>query len=131
MGKLSKEEMARFQGAAWALRMVEEKGLEATQKDLEQRGIRHLPLACNKNDIRKFEEYEKRNTLATVLMMTCVTLRDEYGFGFDRMNRFIRRFNTKTECLVEDYVNWKDLQQTLLKETGILVPLPEEFMMEE
>ena len=78
-----------------------------------------------------FEEYEKRNTLATVLMMTCMTLRDEYGFGFDRMNRFIRRFNTKTECLVEDYVNWKDLQQTLLKETGILVPLPEEFMMEE
>ena len=40
MGKLSKEEMARFQGAAWALRMVEEKGLEAAQKDLEQRGDR-------------------------------------------------------------------------------------------
>lgn len=131
MGKLSKEEMARFQGAAWALRMVEEKGLEATQKDLDQRGIRHLPLACNKNDIRKFEEYEKKNTLATVLMMTCMTLRDEYGFGFDRMNRFIRRFNTKTECLVDGYVNWKELQETIREETGILIPLPDEFMMED
>ena len=130
MGKLSKEEMARFQGAAWALRMVEEKGLEAAQKDLNQRGIRHLPLACNKQDIRKFEEYEKKNTLATVLMMTCMTLRDEYGFGFDRMNRFIRRFNTKTECLVDGYVNWKDLQQTIKDETGITIPLPDEFMME-
>ena len=128
MGKLSKEEMARFQGAAWALRMVEEKGLEAAQMDLEQRGIRNLPLACNKNDIRKFEEYEKKNTLATVLMMTCMTLRDEYGFGFDRMNRFIRRFNTKTECLVDGYVNWKELQETIREETGILIPLPDEFM---
>ena len=74
MSKLSKEELARFQGAAWALRMVEEKGLEATQKDLEQRGIRRLPLACKKQDIREFEQYEKKNTLATVLMMTCMTL---------------------------------------------------------
>ena len=111
--------------------MVEKDGLEAAQKELDQRGIRKLPLACNKSDIRKFEDYEKKNTLATVLMMTCVTLRDEYGFGFDRMNRFIKRFNSKTECLVEEYVNWKDLQQTLLEETGILVPLPDEFMMEE
>lgn len=131
MSKLSKEELARFQGAAWALRMVEENGLEAAQKDLEERGIRKLPLAVNKQDIRRFEEYEKRNTLATVLMMACVTLRDEYGFGFDRMNRFIRRFNTKTECLVEGFVNWKDLQQTILEETGILIPLSDEFMKEE
>lgn len=130
MGKLSKEEMARFEGAAWALRMVEEKGLEAAQKDLEQRGIRRLPLACKKQDIREFEQYEKKNTLATVLMMTCMTLRDEYGFGFDRMNRFIRRFNTKTECLVDGYVNWKELQETIREETGILIPLPDEFMME-
>ena len=69
MGKLSKEELARFEGAAWALRMVEEKGLEAAQKDLEQRGIRRLPLACKKQDIREFEQYEKKNTLATVLMI--------------------------------------------------------------
>jgi hypothetical protein len=131
MGKLSKEELARFEGAAWALRMVEENGLEAAQKDLEQRGIRRLPLACNKNDIRKFEEYEKKNTLATVLMMTCMTLRDEYGFGYDRMNRFIHRFNLKTECLVDGYVNWKELQETIRTETGILIPLPDEFMMEE
>ncbi len=131
MSKLSKEKLARFQGAAWALRMVEEKGLEAAQKDLDQRGIRHLPLACQKKDIRAFEEYEKKNTLATVLMMTCMTLRDEYGFGFDRMNRFIRRFNTKTECLVDGYVNWKELQETIREETGILIPLPDEFMMEE
>ena len=64
-------------------------------------------------------------------MMTCMTLRDEYGFGYDRMNRFIHRFNLKTECLVDGYVNWKELQETIREETGILIPLPDEFMMEE
>lgn len=130
MGKLSKEELARYQGAAWALRMVEEKGLEAAQKDLDQRGIRNLPLAVNKQDIRKFEEYEKRNTLATILLLACITLHDEYGFGFDRMNRFIRRFNNKTECLVDGYVNWKDMQETIRQETGLVIPLPDEFTKE-
>jgi len=107
--------------------MVEEKGLEATQKDLEERGIRKLPLAVNKQDIRRFEEYEKRNTMATVLMMACVTLRDEYGFGPDRMKRFVQRFNNKTECLVGNFVSWTDLQQTIEEETGLHLPLPEEF----
>lgn len=130
MSKLSKEELARFQGAAWALRMVEEKGLEEAKKDLEQRGIRNLPLAVNKQDIRKFEEYEKRNTLATILLLACITLHDEYGFGFDRMNRFIRRFNNKTECLVDGYVNWKDMQETIRQETGLVIPLPDEFTKE-
>ena len=36
MSKMSKEEIARFQGAAWALRMVEEKGLEAAQMTIDE-----------------------------------------------------------------------------------------------
>lgn len=64
-------------------------------------------------------------------MMACMTLHDEYGFGFDRMNRFINRFNSKTECLVEGYVNWKDMQETIKQESGLLIPLPDEFMMED
>ena len=128
MSKMSKEEIARFQGAAWALRMVEKDGLEATQKELDLRGIRHLPLACQKKDIREFEHYEKKNTLATVLLMSCMTLRDEFEFGTQRMNRFIEGFNKRTECIVDDFVHWKDFQKTIQEETGVYIPLPDEFM---
>ena len=128
MGKLSKEELARFSGAEWMVRYVKEKGLEAAEKELEMRGVRQIPLSVKEQDLKNFSEREKRNTIATVLMMSAMVLRDEFGFGRDRMNKFIERFNTKTSCLVEGYVYWKDMQQTIAEETGILIPLPDEFL---
>ena len=128
MGKLSKEETARFSGAAWMLRYVKEHGIEAAEKELDNRGIRHIPLAVKEKDLQEFSNREKKNTIATMILMSVMTLRDEFGFGFDRINKFIRRFNQKTECLVDGYVYWKDLQKTIQEETGLLVPLPDEFM---
>ena len=128
MSKLSKEELARFSGAEWMVRYIKEKGLEAAEKELEMRGIRGIPLAVKEGDLVRFSTREKKNTIATMILMACMTLRDEFGFGFDRMNRFIDRFNKKTECLVGKYVSWKDIQETIREETGLLIPLPDEFL---
>ena len=128
MSKLSKEELARFSGAEWMVRYVKENGLEEAEKELERRGVRHIPLGVKEQDLKNFSEREKRNTIATVLMMSAMVLRDEFGFGRDRMNKFIDRFNKKTSCLVEGYVYWKDMQQTFAEETGIFIPLPDEFL---
>ena len=128
MGKLSKEELARFSGAEWMVRYIKEKGIEAAEKELEMRGVRGIPLAVKEGDLVRFSTREKKNTLATMILMACMTLRDEFGFGFDRMNRFIDRFNKKTECLVGKYVSWKDIQETIREETGLLIPLPDEFL---
>ena len=128
MGKLSKEELARFSGAEWMVRYIKEKGIEAAEKELEMRGIRGIPLAVKEGDLVRFSTREKKNTIATMILMACMTLRDEFGFGFDRMNRFFDRFNKKTECLVGKYVSWKDIQETIKEETGLLIPLPDEFL---
>lgn len=128
MGKLSKEELARFSGAEWMVRYIKEKGIEAAEKELEMRGVRGIPLAVKEGDLVRFSTREKKNTIATMILMACMTLRDEFGFGFDRMNRFIERFNKKTECLVGKYVSWKDIQETIREETGLLIPLPDEFL---
>ena len=128
MGKLSKEELARFSGAEWMVRFIKEKGIEAAEKELEMRGVRGIPLAVKEGDLVRFSTREKKNTIATMILMACMTLRDEFGFGFDRMNRFIDRFNKKTECLVGKYVSWKDIQETIREETGLLIPLSDEFL---
>ena len=128
MSKLSKEELARFSGAEWMVRYIKDKGIEAAEKELEKRGVRLIPLSVKEQDLKNFSEREKRNTIATVLMMSAMVLRDEFGFGRDRMNKFIDRFNKKTSCLVEGYVYWKDMQQTIAEETGIFIPLPDEFL---
>ena len=128
MGKLSKEEVARYSGANWLIEYAKKNGLEAAEQELQRRGARQIPLAMNKPDVERFEEYTKKNTIATVLMMAVMTLRDEFGFGTERINRFIDRFNNKTSCLCEGYVYWKDLQDTIYEETGVFIPLPDEFM---
>lgn len=130
MGKLSKEEAARYGGAVWMVEYIKKNGIEAAEKELEIRGARNIPLGVNKTDLHKFEVEEKKNTIATILLMTCATLHDEYGFGYDRMNRFIDRFNMKTECIVDNYVDWTDIQQTIQEETGLLIPLPQAFKRE-
>ena len=46
-------------------------------------------------------------------------LRDNFGFGTKRMNRFIWKFNEYTESLVGGYVKWKDIAEAMAAETGI------------
>lgn len=127
MSRLSKEETARFSGAEWALRLCEEKGIEGCRKELEGRGLLGMPLRAKKSDVKEYVMYTKDTTLATVLMMACMVLHDEFDFGTVRLNRFIDRFQLKAECLTDDYVDWPDIQKTLEEETGIRLPLPDEF----
>lgn len=127
MGRLSKEELARYGGANWLLEYAEKNGLEAARKEIEQRGAHNIPLGVKKSDIDRFCEEEKTNTIITVMLMTAVTLRDEYGFGKDRIHRFIERFNLKTKCLLAQLVNWEELRDLLYEETGIKIELPEVF----
>lgn len=131
MGKLSKEEVARFSGADWALRIAEAEGVEGLRKELERRNILQIPLKASKADVEEAVNKIKQNVMATVLLMSCSALRDEFGFGYTRMNRFLERYTLKAKCLVDKYVYWKDLYQTILDETGIEIKLPDEFMMEE
>ncbi len=129
MGR-NKEENARFAGAAWALEMCEKDGIEACRKELEYRGILHIPLAVTRSQIDDANKTLRRNIMATVLLVICAALRDEYGFGKERMARLIDRFNLKAACIAEKYVVWKDIKQSLEEETGIKLDLPDEFLEE-
>ncbi len=125
MGRLSKEEQARFAGADWMLKIAETQGVDAARKELEYRNVRGLPLAVKKSDFEKCWTDEKKNLTNCLILLAISTLHDEYGFGLERMNRFISRFNTKGACLLEGYVDWHDLQQTIKEESGLMIPLPE------
>ncbi|MBO7336435.1 MAG: hypothetical protein J6U42_05805 [Lachnospiraceae bacterium] len=127
MPKLSKEELARYSGAWWTLSLVDSLGREGAEKYLDERGIKGIPLAAKQSDLDKFCEEEKANTIATIMMMAAVTLRDEYDMDAEQIDRFIKRFNTKTECLLGQYVNWEELRDGLAEETGIKITLPEVF----
>ena len=125
MAGISKEELARYSGAEWLLRLAKEKGIEEAEKELTERNIRGIPLAVKKSDLDKLYENERVNLTLCMILISAATLHDEFEFDVENLNQFIHRFNLKSECLCSDYVTWQELQQTIKEETGILIPLPE------
>lgn len=127
MSKLSKEEQARFSGALWAIKLVEQMGLVDATRELERRGIREMPLKLNHADVDIFVKTERDNITKCLLIDTLATLHDEFDFDKEQCERFIERWNLKVSCLAEGYIRWKDLQQSVYEDLGIWIPLSKEL----
>jgi hypothetical protein len=119
MARMDKEEIARRDGMMYALKIAKEKGIEGLEEEIKFRNISQVPIAISRNKIDECILNIKLNTIDTMLILSASTLRDEFGFGKERLARFIERFNLKTDCLVEDYCTWSDQIQMLADECGI------------
>jgi len=127
MGGLSKEEQARFSGANWLLELAKTKGLEEAEKEVNRRGIRKMPLKLKDSDVEVFVNTERRNILNCFVVITLSVLNDEFNFTDYECKRFANRFNLKASCILEDYISWKELRDTIETELGIKIPLPDEL----
>ncbi|RGY84003.1 hypothetical protein DXA21_21125 [Parabacteroides distasonis] len=146
MAKLSKEEMARREGMAYALRIAKEKGIDALEEDLKMRNAINLPLRVSKADLDKFSDNVKYNTMRNAInlplrvskadldkfsdnvkyntilyikILMAVTMHDEFGFGNKRIKQMFKRFDLKAECIAENYSNWEDQVKIIAEECGI------------
>lgn len=115
----SKEENARREGMSYALRYAKENGLEALENELKKRGAYNIPIRISDKDLKAFTDNAKMMLLDTVLILASMTLHDEFGFGHDRLQRFVERFNFKAECIGDDYTTWQDQIDILKEECGL------------
>lgn len=99
---------ARMAGAIWIMKLIEDKGMEEAKKELAVRRAMFIPLEINQAQLEESVEKIKMNTIDTVLIMSCMVLRDEFGFGQKRIKQFFDRFNLKTECICDGDVIWDD-----------------------
>ena len=127
MSRLSKEELARFSGAAWLLEYAKEHGLEEAEKELDRRGIRNMPLKLRDADVDIFVKTERQNIMNCLLLNTIATLQDEFDFDESKCKQFTDRWNKKMACFAEGYINWKDVRQTIHDELGIWIDLSAEL----
>lgn len=119
----SKEEKWRREGMAYALRVAKEQGIDYLERDLKLRGATQCPIGVPKGTIDDCVKRIKECTLDTVLILALVTLHDEFGFGEKRCQQFMKRFDSKTECLCGDFADWKDMQQILADECNIHIEI--------
>ena len=125
MGKLDREQKARMDGMAYALRIAQKEGVEGLEKDLKRRGITGISLPASHKEIDRELDKIKMQILDTVLAMSCMVLRDNFSFGTKRLNRFKEKFNFKTECLQEGHLTWADIMETIKNEVGIELEIRE------
>jgi hypothetical protein len=116
---MSKEEQARREGMAYALRLAKEKGIDALEEDLKMRNAIDLPLRVSKADLSKFSENVKYNIVFYIKVLMAVTMHDEFGFGNKRIKQMFKRFDLKAECLADDYTTWDEQVSIIAEECGI------------
>lgn len=118
MSKLSKEEIGRREGMAYAYKLVKEKGIEALEEDLRMRNIYNIPIRVTKDDLKKVDE-----RLTSFILLEClVTLRDYFGFGRQRALKFKDCFEKKCELIAEDWTSWAEQAWIVATELGIEFP---------
>jgi len=99
-------------------------------KEMERRGATGIPLGVKQTDLDKWCEEQKGNTVATIAIMAATVLFDEFEMTPEEIDRFWRRFTSKTESLMQRFVNWRELQEVLQDEAGLNFELPEVFTKE-
>lgn len=119
MSRISKEEQARREGMAQALRIAKRSGIEGLEADLKMRNAIDLPCRATKEDLDKFSENVKYNVVFYIKTLMAVTMHDEFGFGTKRIKQMFERFDNKAECLAEDYTTWDEQIKIIAEECGI------------
>ncbi len=98
----------REDGLLMALEIVKNEGVEALEKEIKFRNVTGIRTALAKKDINRATIKIKEQTVDTVTILSVATLHDEFGFGTQRCDRFIKRFNKKAECIMDDNMNCMD-----------------------
>lgn len=120
-----KEEKWRNEGAAYALRVAKEKGVEYLEQDLRRRGALGISVILPEKTVEElYDMLAKRimNTMKTVAMWV---LYAEHGWRSVRLQRFEKQMDEHSEdCMSYDrfgnnYVTLSDMAKTMQDTCGI------------
>lgn len=119
MAKVNDYMAGREDGLQLALTIVENRGIDGLKDEIKFRNATQIHTMLDKKSLDQATRKIKEMTLDTVTILCVATLRDEFGFGARRCQRFIDRMNLKAECLMDDLVSWKDFIENIEEEMGI------------
>ena len=119
MGKADEINAARIGAMEYAARQIEKIGLDNFKKELRLRGANGITVPVAKKDF--IREYNNMQTLIIrqCLLMTVVTLIDEFDFTETQIADFVRRYNLKADCMGDDYHLWQDYADMVKDEYDI------------
>lgn len=61
------------------------------------------------------------DALRVLAYVPLMVLRDKFGFGKVRLDKFLREFAELVDCVENDYVGFEDMIETIKDETGLVI----------
>lgn len=125
MAKLSRDYVVgKNDGLTLAYRLVTEQGIEALKEEINYRGAVDNKLRSGNEIIQEKLDFYRKRLFDSIRVMSVMVLRDEFGFGKERISRFLNNFNFKVDCLGgEDDVHIEDYVNVIEKELGIKITM--------
>ncbi len=117
----------RNDGMAFALKIVENGGIDALRREIKERRANMLPSCVQKKDLdaamRTTMEEMTEAMHDTHLLLTLSVLLDEFNFSPQMLDKYKKRYVEKFECLQKKNVSWQDMRTILEQEAGQLLEL--------
>lgn len=108
----------RMQGMYYAYDQIQKNGLEAFADELRFRKAAGVSIIAKTK--KELDEYMNA-VLKISLVFALSVLHDEFGFGKERCERFMKRYNLKTKSLALSDVSWQEQMSVIENELGIEV----------
>jgi len=131
MAKINKEALARLEGMKYAYNYACKFGLDELEKDIKFRGATNLPYSVDRKQVIDFQEETKERILSTVMLMSVLILREEFGYGRKRIEKFSEKFKENTEQLQSGDLTWKDAYEAMVEEVGFSLGIDEDILNAE
>lgn len=74
-------------------------------------------LSMNSKHSETIARYKNDMTVNYTMAAVLITLRDEFGFGEQRLRTFSQRTLSQLECMAYGYVKWNEILDVIAKET--------------
>lgn len=119
MSKIDDMAAGRREGMAYAARIVEKDGLEGLQEEIKKRNITGLDLNISHKEMEIATQQMRNTMMDTIMAFSMGILHDEFGFGHDRLQKFMDRFEDGADLLNSGVITWNDIIKNTEESTGI------------
>ena len=121
---MKNKDMAYFtMGMDRALRLAKNEGIEALEKEVGFRNNSGIHTRLTTKEIDVGLQDIKELTIKTVTTMAMAVLYGEFGFGKQRLERFMKTFEQAAVDLNSGIVTWLDICENIERLTGVKVNL--------
>lgn len=90
----------------------------ALKKSLRKK-LNKETIQLTRKDYDALKEGERMNAAEIINLIPLIILRDKFGFGKIRLERYLKHYQEAIESLNEGYLDLKDVERVMLEEVKI------------